>query len=295
MFLYNFEHTGTLLSSVNAMGYSTYRTAGLAQQVTAINIAVDINGGTLQPGDFTTLVFEPVYNTIQGTVQSGVRQTWDAYAGGNAIWWSSNPIPSAPNRDTFVSWSTIIAANPNATILSYGINQGSGNPGLTVAVDNLKLGHGTTCVIYDFEADTDSVGDGYDNCVDTANPNQADTDIDGTGDVCDGDDDNDGVADETDNCPLLSNANQANNDNDALGDACDPDDDNDGVADTADNCPLTANADQADTDGDGIGDTCDTSTKPTSKDQCKNGGYTRFNDPAFKNQGDCVSYVSRGK
>ena len=30
---------------------------------------------------------------------------------------------------------------------------------------------------------------------------------------------------------------------------------------------------------------------PTSKDQCKNGGWQTFNNPTFKNQGDCVSYV----
>ena len=32
-------------------------------------------------------------------------------------------------------------------------------------------------------------------------------------------------------------------------------------------------------------------TAPTNKDQCKNGGWMKFNTPAFKNQGDCVSYV----
>ncbi len=31
---------------------------------------------------------------------------------------------------------------------------------------------------------------------------------------------------------------------------------------------------------------------PATKDDCKNGGWATFNDPAFKNQGDCVSYVS---
>jgi hypothetical protein len=30
---------------------------------------------------------------------------------------------------------------------------------------------------------------------------------------------------------------------------------------------------------------------PTSKDQCKNGGWRTF--PGFENQGDCVSFVSR--
>jgi hypothetical protein len=31
---------------------------------------------------------------------------------------------------------------------------------------------------------------------------------------------------------------------------------------------------------------------PTSKDQCKNGGWASFS--GFKNQGDCVSYVATG-
>lgn len=30
---------------------------------------------------------------------------------------------------------------------------------------------------------------------------------------------------------------------------------------------------------------------PTDKNQCKNGGWETFEDPAFKNQGQCVSYV----
>jgi hypothetical protein len=34
---------------------------------------------------------------------------------------------------------------------------------------------------------------------------------------------------------------------------------------------------------------------PSSKDQCKNGGWMTFNTPVFKNQGDCVSFTSNGK
>ncbi len=148
--LFNFDHVGTALADVDAIGYSTYRTAGSAQQVAALNIQVDINGAA--PGGFTTLVFEPVYNTSQGAVQSGLWQSWDAYSGGTAIWWSSNPINVAPNRDTFVSWATIVGANPDAVIVGgFGVNQGSGNPALTTAVDVLKLGYGDDCFTYDFE------------------------------------------------------------------------------------------------------------------------------------------------
>jgi hypothetical protein len=35
---------------------------------------------------------------------------------------------------------------------------------------------------------------------------------------------------------------------------------------------------------------------PTSKDQCKNGGWATFDTPrAFKNQGDCIQFVNTGK
>lgn len=33
---------------------------------------------------------------------------------------------------------------------------------------------------------------------------------------------------------------------------------------------------------------------PTTKDQCKKDGWKTFNNPSFKNQGDCVSYVATG-
>jgi hypothetical protein len=148
--LFNFDHVGTALASVDAIGYSTYRTSGSAQQAAALNIQVDVNGAA--PGGFTTLVFEPVYNTSQGAVVNGQWQPWNAFAGGSAIWWSSNPIPSAPNRDTFVSWSTIVAANPDAVIVGgFGVNQGSGNPALISAVDALRLGYGGNSITYDFE------------------------------------------------------------------------------------------------------------------------------------------------
>jgi hypothetical protein len=33
---------------------------------------------------------------------------------------------------------------------------------------------------------------------------------------------------------------------------------------------------------------------PVSKDQCLKGGWTTFNNPSFKNQGDCVSFIATG-
>jgi hypothetical protein len=96
------------------------------------------------------------------------------------------------------------------------------------------------------DADCDGIDDSVDNCPNDANADQADTDGDGIGDVCDPslDTDGDGIDNDSDNCPDTANADQTDTDGDGDGDACD-------------NCPDTANADQADSDDNGIGDACD--------------------------------------
>lgn len=185
------QQAGASLASIDELGYSTNRRpesdTAEPRQVAALNMEVDVNGAA--PGGFTTLVYEPVYNGQNTAVPEDVWQTWDAYDGGDAIWWSSNPIPSAPNRDTFVSWDTIVAANPGAVVLGYGPNQGGGNDRLHTAVDALKIGVAGDTTTYDFE-------------------------------------------------PLVS---------------------------------------------------------PSSKEDCKNGGWQAYNNPVFKNQGDCVSSFAPGK
>ena len=51
--------------------------------------------------------------------------------------------------------------------------------------------------------------------------------------------------------------------------------------------PGTAMIDNISVNGETVGD----SAKPASKDDCKNGGWRNFQDPSFKNQGQCVSWV----
>ncbi|HKQ96611.1 MAG TPA: thrombospondin type 3 repeat-containing protein, partial [Candidatus Polarisedimenticolia bacterium] len=115
-----------------------------------------------------------------------------------------------------------------------------------------------------------------DNCPGIPNPNQADADNDGRGDLCDNcvfvsnpgqeDTDGDGIGDACDDCPTVPNPSQFNGDGDAFGDACDPcpgifdngmDSDQDGFGDACDNCPTVANPDQFDLDNDQVGEVCD--------------------------------------
>jgi hypothetical protein len=194
VYLFNYDHVGTRLADVDDISYSTYRQAGSAQQVAALNLQIDFNGDA--PGGFSTLVFEPVYNTDQGPVVSGEWQNW--VADGSGIWWSTQPINGQCAGATSTcdkTWSEIVANNPDATILGgVGVNQGSGNPGLISNVDAFTFDETT----YDFEV----------------------------------------IGDE---------------------------------------------------DGDGVPDADDTN----SKEDCKKGGYARFTNPEFRNQGECVSYFAR--
>lgn len=70
------------------------------------------------------------------------------------------------------------------------------------------------------------------------------------------DTDGDGIRDTLDNCVRVANPDQADENGNGLGDVCD-DYDKDGIVNSLDNCPSHPNRDQLDTDGDGKGDVCD--------------------------------------
>ena len=93
------------------------------------------------------------------------------------------------------------------------------------------------------DKDNDGVNDLTDNCPNTNNPLQIDSDLDGDGDECDYDDDNDGITDNSgDDCPRGGAWNWTSDsttdfDNDGCKDSSeDNDDDNDGVEDDNDGC-----------------------------------------------------------
>jgi hypothetical protein len=89
------------------------------------------------------------------------------------------------------------------------------------------------------DSDGDEVIDACDNCVLLFNPDQADCQPNGTGDVCD----------------IADGISQDCNDND-VADECEADADGDGFLDACDNCPDHPNPAQDDCDDDGVGDVC---------------------------------------
>lgn len=87
------------------------------------------------------------------------------------------------------------------------------------------------------DTDEDGIPDQDDNCPNTANPSQTDTDGDGIGDSCEADSDSDGWIDDVDNCPNVPNPDQTDSNANGIGDACEinPGDlNNDGLINTAD-------------------------------------------------------------
>ncbi len=137
---------------VAQIGKLSYRTLQLNPGSVALwsyQLPIDINGGTLQPGDFTTLVYEPYQDGR--TIQSGKWQTWDALRGGEAKWWSTRSLPLVTNGATQAfptAWSAILAAYPNATVLAYGLNLGKGSAGASARADTLTFGAADRCVTH---------------------------------------------------------------------------------------------------------------------------------------------------
>lgn len=160
------QQQGLPIGDIDQMSYWTYRHAESTAppvQVVGINMEVlGANAGT--PTGYATFVYEPVYN-VPPPVADNTWQSWDAYRGGNAIWWSTRtisvagvPVVCSPSDSSplcvnkvYVPWSVLVAANPGATVLSYGVNQGSGSPGLIDNTDALSIGANGDRWVYDFE------------------------------------------------------------------------------------------------------------------------------------------------
>jgi hypothetical protein len=149
--------TQTPLSQVNELSYNTKQiSASFAQGDPSYQVATCLNGLTgcaaaSTNGNFTTLVFEPYYNTGQGPVVPGTWQSWDVDSGqfwsSKTVTCSGGVVTGTPGGPASYTLAQIKALCPNALVVGFGVNVGSGNPAYNVEADLVNF-NGTT---YNFE------------------------------------------------------------------------------------------------------------------------------------------------
>ena len=178
-----------------------------------------------------------------------------AYSGGNGVLFSG------------------FVATEDEGVLGGSLTYGGSSQGATAvgtyeiapsgySVSNYSISYmNGTLTIRAGDSDGDGILDVNDNCPTVANPDQADLDADGLGDLCDSDIDGDGFTNTDEEAcgtdPRDVTDFPSDLDGDGSPDCVDPDRDGDGILDVNDNCVSTPNTDQADYDSDGLGDLCD--------------------------------------
>jgi hypothetical protein len=143
--------TGTALSEVSSLGYWTDRAAG--PDVAAASLQVTISLGedcTDANANWTTLVYEPYWNTTSNTVPAAWTN-WQITPTSGSFWSSKTTcggtLQAGHGGAPFYTLAQVAADYPNATLTELGVNVGTYNPGYDVAVDGVSLNDTT----YDFE------------------------------------------------------------------------------------------------------------------------------------------------
>ncbi len=138
---------------VGVAAYSAFRSEdSTANEILfpSLQLVIDFNGDA--EGGFSALTYEPVYN--EEFDASLVAGQWNRYEAGDQGWCSTRVIPGVFDEGEnqcsnggVLLLEDISEALPDAVVTSFGVNQGSGNPGLSSAVDLITTPETT----FDFE------------------------------------------------------------------------------------------------------------------------------------------------
>lgn len=152
--LYTHTMLGAPLRKVYTLQYWTYQAVTVPPSPphadASFQLQIDVNGAAA--GGFTTLVFEPYWNTQQGPIVTGAWQKWDVDQG---LFWSSRTVTDVPTcalvsgagGPPLYTLAMVQTGCPNAVVVGIGVNVGTFNPGYTVATDGVRF----NSTEYDFQ------------------------------------------------------------------------------------------------------------------------------------------------
>ncbi|WP_433038574.1 hypothetical protein [Actinomycetospora sp. CA-053990] len=150
------------LAAWTTSAYSAYQdSADFPDQFPSLQLEVDFNGPA--EGGFSTLTYEPVYNTTPAERTPG---EWHRYQAGTGRWCSTREIPDViPGDQTRCDNGgdkplSAYLMSEGIVVTGVIINQGSGNPDLDAAVDLVA----TPTTTYDFELTAPEVIPGGGEC-----------------------------------------------------------------------------------------------------------------------------------
>ena len=229
---FQIPHDGILDAGNTELGFAVVAQQYNAQ-VYVPNADFVLPGGLLNSGD-GLILYDAQGNVLDAVVWLGA--TYDIGVDDPATV-SRSVSPGSPSYLHEIgtdSTTDTTPQAPNNVLMSTGTwNNATATPGAL----NAQQQSGNV-VMAPGDSDLDSFMDDVDNCPESFNPTQTDTDGDKLGDACDPDLDGDGDQNANDNCPYTPNANQSDLDGDGIGDACDPDIDGDGIPNEDDPEPL---------------------------------------------------------
>jgi hypothetical protein len=143
--VFNYDHDGTQLSNITALGYSTYSDNATTAPILQMEINPGNTTGTDAGVTYSTLNFEPYLQT--GGLIPTTWQTWSVLSG--EVW--GTHLTGAPNSSP-LSWSSFLATYPNAKITGgIGMSVGSGWSATTGETDALTIGTAAQTTVYNFE------------------------------------------------------------------------------------------------------------------------------------------------
>lgn len=133
--------------SLKSASYQTFKYDNVAPAaLPAYRITLDVDDDGTADG---TIVYEPYYQIVGNPAQN-TAATWQVLDG--KFWTSSDKIAGmvkegggsyAGNK----TWTEILAANPEAQVLAYGIGQGTYNAGASARVNEVRFAAHSTCVV----------------------------------------------------------------------------------------------------------------------------------------------------